>query len=144
MQIGKSSSSERVGDMSLWSAGDKDEEGEVVIMKEERYRFKNAALYGFSDAFIETINNNQASRGWCIEISCLERLTKRLDNQRSELGFEGSSEEERVLLNSSGNLLARPGDVYGDLVGNCSDEALGVTACEIGTREEEAGEEKLF
>ena len=82
--------------MSLWSAGDKDEEGEVVFVKEERYRFQNAALYGFSDAFIETINNNQASRGWCIEISCLERLTKRLDNQRSELGFEGSFDRWRL------------------------------------------------
>jgi len=38
-------------------------------------------------------------------------------------------------------ILVRPGDVDGDLVG--SDEELGVTACGIGTREEEAGEKEL-
>jgi len=82
---------------------------------------KDAALHGRSVAFIETINDNQTSRCRCITISCLEWLTKRLDNQGSDLGFKGSSEDKRVLLNGSDNFLARPGDVDSDLVGNRSD-----------------------
>jgi hypothetical protein len=101
---------------------------------------KDAALHLRSVALIETINDNQPSRRRCIAISCLEWLTKRFDNQGSDLGFKGSSEDKRVLLNATDNLLARPGDVNRDLVGNRSDEGFGGTACGIGTREEEAGE----
>jgi hypothetical protein len=96
MKFGKRSGSERMGEMPLWSAGDKDEQGEVVLVKEERDNLKDAALHVRSVALIKTINDNQTSRGRCIEISCLKRLTKRLDNQGSDLGFKGSSEDERV------------------------------------------------
>ena len=130
--------------MTLWSAGDKNKEGEMVLVKEEWDNLKDAALHGRSVALIETINDNQTSWGRRIEISSFERLTKRLDNEGSELGFKGASEDERVVLNGSNNLLLRPGDIDGDLVGDRSDEGFGVTACGIGTREEEASEQKLL
>ena len=37
------------------------------------------------------------------------------------MGFEESSEDKRVLLNSGDNLLSRPRYIDRDLVGNCSD-----------------------
>jgi len=144
MKFGKRSGIEIMGEMPLWSAGDKDEEGEVVIVKEERDNAKDAALHGRSVALIQTINDNQTSRGRCTEISRLNRLTKGLDDHGSDLGFKGSCEDERVLLNVSSNLLPRPRDIDGDLVGNRSDEGFCGTACGIGTREEEAGEQELL
>ena len=35
MKFWKRSGSETVGEMTLWSAGNKDEEGEVVLVEEE-------------------------------------------------------------------------------------------------------------
>jgi hypothetical protein len=55
---------------------------------------KDAALHGRSVASTKTINDNQTSRGRYIEISQLKRLTKRLENKDSDLGFKGSSEDE--------------------------------------------------
>ena len=140
MKLGKRSGTERMGEMPLWSARDKDEEGDVVIVKEERNNLKDAALDGRSVTFIKTINDNQTSQGQCIKTSCLEWL----DNKRSELGFKGSSEDERVSLNGSDNLLPRAGDVDSDLVGNCCDKGFGVTASGIGAREEKGGEQELL
>ena len=39
-------------EMPLWSAGDKDKEGEMVIVKEERDNLKDAALHSWSIALI--------------------------------------------------------------------------------------------
>ena len=68
---------------------------------------KDVALHGWSVAPTKTTNDNQMSQGQYIEISQLKRLTKRLDNQDSDLGFKGSSEDEslRVLLNGTDNFL---------------------------------------
>lgn len=43
---------------------------------------------------------------------------KRLDNEGSDLGFEGSTEDESVSLNGGNYLLSCPRDVDRDLVGN--------------------------
>jgi hypothetical protein len=140
MKSGKRSGTERMSEMTLRSAGDKNEERKAVIAKETRNNLKDAALDSGSVALIKTINDDQASRSRCIEISRLKRLTQRLDNEGSGLGFQGSTEDEWVSVNGSNHLLPRPGDVDRDLVGNCSDKGFGVTACGIGTREEETGE----
>jgi len=140
MKFGKSSCTERMSEMTFWSAGDKDEEGNVVIAKETRNNFEDAALDSRRVALIKTINDNQTSGSRCIEISGLKRLMQRLDNEGSDLGFHGSTEDEWVSINRSNNLLPHPRDVDRDLVGNCGDKRFGVTVCGIGTREEETGE----
>ena len=144
MKFRQISGSESVGEMPLLSAGKKDEEGDVVIVKDARDNLKDTALHGRGVTLIETINDNKTSRGRCIEISPFKWLTKRLDNEINDLGFKGSSEDERVFLNGIDNLLPRLGDVDRDLVGNCSDEGFGGTACGIGTRKEEAGQQQLL
>jgi len=140
MKFGKRSGTERMSDMMLLSAGDKDEEGKAVIAKEARNNFKDAALDSRRVALIKTINDNQTSRGRCIEISRLKRLAQRLDDEDSHLCFKGSTEDEWVSLDGSNNFFPCPRNVDRDLVGNCGDERFGVTACGIGTREEESGE----
>ena len=130
--------------MTLRSAGDKDEEGKAIIAKETRNDFKDAALDSRSVALIKTIDDNQASRIRRIEISGLKRLTQRLDNEGTDLGGKGSTEDQWVSFNGSNDLLPCPWDVDGDLVGNCGDKGFGVTACGIGMREEETSEQQLF
>jgi len=144
MEFGKRSGTETMGNMTLWSAGDKNEEGEAVMVKETRDKLKDVALRGRIVAFIKTINDNQTSRSWCIEISLPNQVMKRLDNEGRNLGFHGSSEDERVPLNGSNNLLSCPRDVDRDLVGNCGDKGFGVIACGIRTREEETSEKEIF
>jgi len=134
MKFRECTSTERMGEMLLWPAGDNDEEGEVVVVKEERDNLKDTALHGRIIAFIKTIDDNQTSRERCVEIS----------RSSGHLGFKGSSEDKRILLNGHRNLLTRPGDVDGDLVDNRRDKEFGVTACGIGTREEEAGEQEFL
>ena len=48
-------------EMTLRSAGDKDEEGKAIIAKETRNDFKDATLDSRSVALIKTIDDNQAS-----------------------------------------------------------------------------------
>ena len=81
-------------EMTLWSAGDKDEEGKAIITKETRNDFKDAALDSRSVALIKTIDDNQASRIRRIEISDLKWLTQRLYNEGTDLGSKGSTEDE--------------------------------------------------
>ena len=58
MKFRQRSGSESVGEMPLWSAGDKDTEREVVLMKEERDHLKDAALHVRVVALIESVNDN--------------------------------------------------------------------------------------
>jgi len=114
MKMGKKSGAEGMSEMTLWSAGDKNEERKAVVAKETR---NNSALDSGRVALIETINDNQTSRSRRIEISHLKRFTKRLDNEGSDLGFEVSTEDESVSLNGGNYLLSCPRDVDRDLVG---------------------------
>ena len=144
MDPGKGSGIETMGKMPLWSTGDKDAEGDVVMVKESRDNLKDAALCGRIVAFIKAIDDDKTSRSRCIEISLLKRIKKRPNNEASDLGFHGSSEDERILLNGGNNLLSRPRDVDRNLVGNCGDKGFVVIACRIRSREEETGEKELF
>ena len=53
---------------------------------------------------------------------------QRLDNEGTDLGGKGSTEDQWVSFNGSNDLLLCPWDVDGDLVGNCGDKGFGVTA----------------
>ena len=52
MKFGKKSGIERMSEMPLWSAGDKDAEGEMEIVEEERDNSKDVALHGRSVTLI--------------------------------------------------------------------------------------------
>jgi len=144
MKFRKRSGTERMGEMTLWSTGDKDEEGEMVMVKEARDNLKDAALRSRIFAFVKTINDDKTSRGRCIEISLLNRLMKRVNNEGNYLGFHGSSEDKRVSFHGSKNFLSRPRDVDHDLIDNCSDKGYGVIACGIRSGEKETSEKKAL
>ena len=95
-------------------------------------------------AFIKTINDDKTSRRRCIEISLLNHVMKRLDNEGRNLGFKGLSEDERVPLNGSNDLLPCSRDIGRDLVGNCRDKEFGVIVCGIGSREEKTGKKEVL
>ena len=61
MKFGKRSGTETMSKMTFWSAGDKDEEGKAVIVKETRNNFEDAALDSRRVALIKTINDNETS-----------------------------------------------------------------------------------
>ena len=84
-----------------------------------------------SIAFVETVDDNQPSRSRCIEISCLQQLAKRIDNERNDLGFKGSSEDKKVPLNGSDDLPPCLREIYCYLIGDCCDEGFRIITCGI-------------